>query len=75
MNYKDLIYEWDTGINIRQSSFVQFGFKKIRTNRTYVHMPQYAKHGLGYCDLVYYKWQRHDYKNPTKKDCLKSYNL
>ena len=29
--------------------------EKIRTNRTYVHMPQYAKHGLGYCDLVYYK--------------------
>ena len=29
--------------------------EKIRANRTYVHKSQYAKHGLGYCDLVYYK--------------------
>ena len=29
--------------------------EKIRANRTYVHKSQYAKHSLGYCDLVYYK--------------------
>ena len=30
-------------------------FEKIITNRTYVHKSRYVKHGLGYCDLVYYK--------------------
>ena len=29
--------------------------EKIRTNRTYVRKSRYAKYGLGYCDLVYYK--------------------
>ena len=38
----------------------------MRTNRTYVHKSQYAKHGLGYHDFVYYKWQRHDHSHPTK---------
>ena len=48
--------------------------EKIRTNRTYVHKSWYAKLGLGYCGLVYYKWQRHDHSNLTKKR-LKSHNL
>ena len=38
-------------------------------------MSQYAKHGLGYRDLVYCKRQRYDQRNPTKKHRLKSYNL
>ena len=29
--------------------------EKIITNRTYVYKSQYAKHGLGYRDLVYHK--------------------
>ena len=45
--------------DIRQSSFVCFCIKK--TNRIYVNRSWYAKHDLGYCDLVYYKWQRHDH--------------
>ena len=40
--------------------------EKIRTNITHVCKSQYAKHGFGYCDLVYYKGQRHDHRNPTK---------
>ena len=40
--------------------------EKVRTNITYVCKSQYAKHGFGYCDLVYYKGQRHDQRNPTK---------
>ena len=46
--------------------------EKKRTKRTYVHKSWYVKHCLGYCDLIYYKWQRHDYRNPTKKHCRKS---
>ena len=48
--------------------------EEIRTNKTYVHKSWYAKHDLGYCNLVYYKWQRHDYRNPTKKH-FKLHNL
>ena len=29
--------------------------EKIMTNGTYVHKSRCDKHGLGYCDLVYYK--------------------
>ena len=32
------------------------------------------RNGLGYCDLIYSKGQRHDHWNPTKKHCLKSRN-
>ena len=45
------------------------------TNKTCVHKSHYAEHVLGFCDLVYYKWQRHDQKNLTEKHCLKSHNL
>ena len=39
--------------------------EKIRTNRTYVRKSRYVKHGLGYCDFVYHKQQRHEHRNPT----------
>ena len=45
------------------------------TNRTYVRKSRFAKHGLGYRDVVCFKWQRHDHRNPTKKHLLKSHNL
>ena len=48
--------------------------EKIRTNRTYVDKSWYAKHNLGYYDWVYFKWQRHDHRNPTKRHWLKSLN-
>ena len=48
--------------------------EKIRTNETYLHKSWYVKHGL-YCNLVYYKWQRHGQRNPTKKHRLESHNL
>ena len=35
----------------------------------------YAKHSLGYQNLVSYKRQRHDHRNQTKKHHLKSHNL
>ena len=67
----DLIFQWDTGINIRLSS----SLASTWTNRIYMHKSRYAKHGLGYCDLLYYEWQRHNHRNPTKKYRLKSHNL
>ena len=30
---------------------------------------------LRFCDLIYYKWERHDHRNPTKKHHLKLQNL
>ena len=56
--------------DIRQSSFVCFCIKK--TNRIYVHRSWYAKHDLGYCDLVHYKWQRHDHspQNSTQQSAV-----
>ena len=55
--------------------FYLLRLEKIRTNRTYVRKFRYAKHGLGYCDLIYYKLQRDDHRNPIKKHRLKSHNL
>ena len=49
--------------------------EKIRMNRTYVHKSRYAEHSLEYYDLVCYKLQRHDHRNPTKKHRLKLHNL
>ena len=46
-------------------------FEKIRIKRTYLDKSQYAKHGSGYRDLVYYKY---DHRFPTEKH-LKLHNL
>ena len=32
MNYEHLIYQWDTGINIKQPFIVRFGLKKSGLN-------------------------------------------
>ena len=45
------------------------------TNKTYVRKSQYVKHGLGYYDLVNYKWQRRGQRNTTKRHFLKSLNI
>ena len=45
--------------------------EEIRINRAYVRKSQHAKHYSGYQDLVYYKRQRHDHRNPTRKHRLK----
>ena len=47
-----------------KSVFVHFSFKKIGSNRMYAQKFWYVKHSLRYCDLVYYKWPRHDHSNP-----------
>ena len=47
-----------------------FQLEKVKTNRAYVHKSWYAKHGLGYCNIVYYRWQSYDHRNPTKKHYL-----
>ena len=51
---------------------VHFGLKKLELNRTYKDRSWYAKHGLGYHDLVY---DSHEHWNPTKKYCLNSHNV
>ena len=50
-----MIYQSDTGIDVTVF-LCAFGLGKI-SNRTYVPKSWYAKHGLGYCDLVHSKWQ------------------
>ena len=52
--YKDLIYQQNTGTNIRQSSFVFFGLKKYELME-HMCVSLEMLNGLGYCDLVYYK--------------------
>ena len=44
-------------------------------NKMYVLILDIPNTNLRYWDLVYYKWQRHDHRNPTKKHYLKSHNL
>ena len=44
--------------------------EKIGTNATYVQKASICKTWLG----IYYKWQRHEPRNPTKRHCLKSIN-
>ena len=47
----------------------------IQFNRSHVGKSVYAKHSLGYCDLLYHKWHKHDHRNPSQKHSLKSQNL